>query len=528
MTPDHLHPLDNPAPKPRRFTFPFCYEPHPLAVAAAREVQQYLASEPAWQDELSRGKMFGVLVVETPDGRTAFLAAYSGLLAGRNDWDYFVPPVFDLLSPGCHFQTEEKAITDINTRIRTLEESPRYTALREAAARADADARARLEAFRQEMRDEKARLSGDALISRSQFLNAELRRLKKRLAAESAGSHAELEQFETLLSELKNERRRRSERLQLWLFAQFRMLDARGEERDLCDIFSHTPQRIPPAGAGECCAPKLLQYAYRNGLKPVCMAEFWWGRSPKNEVRHHLHYYPACRGKCLPILTHMLQGLDVDPDPQAADSRQQLKVVYSDDALCVVEKPSGMLSVPGKSGRRSVLSEVKRLYPDAEGPMMVHRLDQDTSGLMVVAKTTAAYIALQRQFAARTVKKRYEAILSRRPQTVAEGTVSLPLRPDPLDRPRQVADRLHGKPAVTRYHIYTDAAGTVRARLEPLTGRTHQLRLHCAHAEGLGAPIAGDPLYGRAAGRLCLHAALLSFVHPVTGRRMTFTAGVPF
>jgi tRNA pseudouridine32 synthase/23S rRNA pseudouridine746 synthase len=310
------------------------------------------------------------------------------------------------------------------------------------------------------------------------------------------------------------------------------MLNARGQEKDLVEIWRsyHASPRLqarfplPPGGSGDCCAPKLLQYAYLHQLHPLCMAEFWMGESPRGEVRHDGHYYPACRGKCLPILTWMLQGLSVDDDPQlaAATLSAPLTKVYADDDIVVVSKPSGLLTVPGRSVRPSVESILRSEGGFYDGPIIVHRLDQDTSGLLVVARNETAYHHLQQQFIRRQIKKRYIALLdgivSRR-----EGTISLPLRPDPLDRPRQLVDHEHGKPAITTFEVIATEQGHTRIALTPLTGRTHQLRLHCAHQEGLATPIIGDALYGTPSPtRLCLHAERLSFVHPTTGELLTF------
>ena len=231
------------------------------------------------------------------------------------------------------------------------------------------------------------------------------------------------------------------------------MLNARGERCDLTSIFAATPQRVPPSGAGDCCAPKLLQYAYLHGLHPVCMAEFWWGKSPKTEIRHHLHYYPACRSKCKPILTHMLQGLNVDADPHdsAAGSCEDLHIVYEDESLIVVDKPAGILSVPGNVARESVVDILKRERGGSQFLMPAHRLDMATSGLLVVAKSDTVLRNLHEQFASRTVEKRYRAILDGIPHAPRQGTIRLPLAADPTDRPRQVVDQEHGKPAETRY-----------------------------------------------------------------------------
>jgi tRNA pseudouridine32 synthase/23S rRNA pseudouridine746 synthase len=478
--------------KPRCFNNPFDYEPHPLCLLAADEVNRYLESEPVLLADAQRGKMFGVLIVEPKpsvfpppsqggaEGGFFFLAAYSGLLAGRNDWPFFVPPVFDAQQPDGHFKQTERIISSLTAQL------VQYAAVPSQPS-----------------------LSQPSLLS------------------------------------LKQRRKQLSEDLQLWLFRQYRMLNARGEEKDLVDIWRdyHRSPRLqqrfplPPGGSGDCCAPKLLQYAYQHGLRPLAIAEFWYGTSPRGEIRHHGQFYPACRGKCLPILTHMLKGLEVEASPLLpTDSRywqKQLRVLHADDTLIVVSKPSGLLSVPGRIAAPSVQS----LLTEAYGPVfMPHRLDMDTSGLLVVARTESAYKDLQQQFYARVIYKRYVALLSAPlPSDIpAKGTISLPLRPDPLDRPRQVVDPLHGKQAVTDYEV-VPSSSMLRFRrnslplvsLTPHTGRTHQLRVHCAHPDGLGTPILGDNLYGQKDCRLCLHAAELAFVHPATGQQLSFTAPDP-
>lgn len=532
-----LHPMESSTPPPARFTWPFCYEPHPLCLEAAAEVQRYIASVDGWSEELGRGKMFGVLIVDGEDGNLLFLAAYSGLLGGRNDWPWFVPPVFDSQQPDGYFKRREAEISDIGRRIIRLEADPHLKELRDRldSMRQEADREVHIYKVKmaeaKRLRDIRRSQGEDAgtLIRESQFMKAELRRMKQRHAAATEALEEELRGMEAETARLRRLRHNMSDDLQRWLFGQYSVYNARGERRSLTDIFADSTGSIPPAGAGDCCAPKLLQHAYRLGLRPRCMAEFWWGASPRTEIRHHLEFYPACRGKCKPILEHMLQGLETDPDPLACDRGEDaLETIYEDECLAVVLKPAGMLTVPGKSRRRSVLSIMRNRYPDADGPMIVHRLDMDTSGLLVVAKTAAAYRNLQAQFAARTVRKRYAALLDGIPQRPESGIISLPLRPDPLDRPRQCVDRGHGKSAVTRYRITATADGQALVELHPLTGRTHQLRVHCAHAEGLGTPIAGDRLYGHAAGRLFLHAERIEFCHPATGRRMAFESKAEF
>jgi len=450
-----LHPLHTDMLPPERFTYPFAYEPHPLCQLAAKEAQAYIGSHAEIREDADRGKMFGVLVVEeaTANSPFYFLAAYSGLLAGRNDWEYFVPPVYDAQQPDGYFKTKEREISKISKDAKT------------------------------------------------------------------AGDSKEL-----------------SQELQLWLFHQYQLLNARGEVKDLVDIWQSYYSRpklrrkypLPPGGTGDCCAPKLLQYAYQQGLRPVCMAEFWWGQPTREELRHHLNYYPACRGKCKPILTWMLQGLDVDPDPESLGfAHKDIPIVYEDDYILVINKPNGLLSVPGRIEEYSVERIMQQRYPDA---IIAHRLDMGTSGLLIVAKSQEAYRPLQEQFIKHQIKKKYVALLEGREKKEEgrgkkdEGTISLPLRPDPMNRPRQTVDMEHGKRAVTDYKFLSDNI----IALYPQTGRTHQLRIHCAHPDGLARPIVGDELYGTKGERLMLHAAEIWFTHPITGEAMHFECPPPF
>lgn len=454
--------------RPRRFTFPYRYTPHPLCVAAAEEVRSYLDSHPTLAAAAQEGKMFGVLVVEDSlvsdngeaQSKLHFLAAYSGELASSNKWPWFVPPIYDLLNPDSYFQEEQANINAINQAIRNKAEN---------------------------------------------------------------------------VNELKAERKARSQALQQWLFRQYRVQNAEGTEADFIEIFQtyhDTFQRgsaIPPSGSGECCAPKLLQAAYRLNMKPVAMAEFWVGRSPRDEIRIDGNYYPACSGRCKPILTHMLRGLDVEENPMLAQNRamaSQLRILHSEDTFAIVEKPSGMLAVPGNDDDvPNVLDVIRERFPKAKGPIIVHRLDMDTSGLMVVAFNDEVYHNLQRQFVEHRVEKRYVARIERSPEGES-GIIDLPLCPNPYDRPRQMVSEEYGKRSITRWQRADDnpdqqADGSL-VFLWPQTGRTHQLRVHCAHPDGLGSPIVGDALYGSPAERLCLHADTLSFSHPLTGERLTF------
>ena len=583
---------------PEKFTYPFHYTPHPLCVLAAEEVKEYIASRKEWQEELASGKMFGVLIVQTDNGITnneenqiGYLAAFSGNLAGKNLHPYFVPPVYDLLQPEGFFKIEEEQISAINIRIRELENSGSYLDSKEKWKIETEQAKAVLNQAKAELkmakeareirRQSSPELSEEeqaSLIRESQYQKAEYKRLEKEWKKRLEELETEVRHFDIEIERLKTERKERSAALQRKLFEQFRMLNAQGEVKDLYTIFEQTVQKVPPAGAGECALPKLLQYAYLHQLKPLAMAEFWWGDSPKNEIRHHGYYYPSCKGKCEPILQHMLQGLEVDENPllNPVHEEEELEIVFEDEWLLVVNKPAGMLSVPGKAeDRDSVYHRLKKKYPDATGPMIVHRLDMATSGLLLVAKTKEVHQHLQAQFASRSIKKRYVAVLdgaiikteketkpiaekailiaketvstkktAKAERTGSTGRIELPLCLNPLDRPRQMVSSEHGKEAITEYQIISESERITsesentfnesnridesersinesrkytRIIFYPLTGRTHQLRVHAAHPEGLGCPILGDELYGKKADRLYLHAEYIEFRHPIYG-----------
>ena len=530
-------------PLPERFTYPFCYTPHPLCILAAKEVQSYLTRQTAWKDELRQGKMFGVLIVQTEHGETGYLAAFSGILAGKNLHPFFVPPVYNLLQPQGFFKIEEENISSINRNIRQLENDKAYAALSAELARTIqsaedilATAKAQLKeakTAREQRRKEKELNAQEEaeLIRESQFQKAEYKRLERSWKARITTLQTQTEDWERRISALKSERKTRSAALQQKLFEQFGMLNYRGELKNLCEIFGQTVHKTPPAGAGECAAPKLLQQAYLHGWKPIAMAEFWWGDSPKTEIRHHGHYYPACKGKCEPILQHMLQGLQVEENPMLKRMQvpsKNLEIVYEDPWLSVINKPAGMLSVPGKEDAVSVYSLKREQYPEADGPLTVHRLDMATSGLMLIAKTKRVHQNLQAQFKNRLVRKRYVALL----EGVVpkdKGTVDLPLCLNPLDRPRQMVHTEHGKPAITDYQVLERLDGKrTRIAFYPRTGRTHQLRIHAAHPLGLHCPIIGDELYGEKADRLYLHAEYLEFTHPITGETVRITKEAEF
>ncbi|MBP5481386.1 MAG: RNA pseudouridine synthase [Paludibacteraceae bacterium] len=524
---------------PKQFTYPFSYEPHPLSVMAADEVRAYISSQPQWSEELAQGKMFGVLVVRNGQGELGFLAAFSGQLAGTYQHDYFVPPVYDLSEPDGFFRDEERYISSLNDKVESIASSAEYLSLRslvkeleERMERLAEEWRVRLAQAKEERDARRSTALTEAeeqqLVKESQFLKAECKREKSKLQAELSQAQAGLTRYDEEMEALKRERKQRSAALQGRLFDQFVLLNAKGENRSLCGIFSRVGHPIPPSGAGECAAPKLLQYAFLNHYEPLCMAEFWWGASPKAIVRHHGHFYPACKSKCEPILGFMLQGLDVEDSPiQPLSHELALEIVWEDDYVVVVNKPAGVLSVPGKSDTQSVYSFVRKRYPEATGPLVVHRLDMSTSGLMVVAKTKEVHQALQKQFNDHTIQKRYVALLQGELSTES-GTICLPICPDVEHRPCQMVSERYGKYALTEYEVIGRKEGVTRVYFYPKTGRTHQLRLHAAHAQGLGMPIVGDELYGKKADRLYLQAQRIEFTHPVTGERITVEVACEF
>ena len=569
---------------PERMNNPLDYQPHPLCIAVCKELQAYLAEREDWREEIDKGKMFGVLIVENAQpepgvSEIGYLAAYSGQIGGRSDWDDFVPAVFDYLQPDGYFKTHEAEISDINQRIKQLEGNEHIKEAKSLILQLQEERKQTIAAYQEKMKEAKAkrdarRNTGNLtpeeeaeMVKESQFMKAELRRLKKSLS-EKTTLETEYEVFQADILRLKQLRKSLSDALQQWLFSQFRMQNHEGEMKDLQEIFRDAALRdypqatlatsriaalkmVPPAGSGECCEPKLLQYAYLHGYKPLQMAMFWWGESPKEEIRHHLQFYPACNGKCKPILHWMLP--DRVFDSKIAE-KQALETLYEDDQLAVIYKPSGLLSVPGKdSSQPSVYSIMRKKYPAASSPLIVHRLDMATSGLMIIAKTDFAYHRLQNEFLHHRVQKKYIAIIGCKDQEACdkiwekakkeelkeEGKssiatekqkISLPLMPDYLDRPRQIVNHEQGKEAITEYEVLDRIDAThLRLALYPKTGRTHQLRVHCAHQEGLNAPILGDPLYGNEkASRLHLHAEEIIFEHPLTGKEINIKREADF
>ncbi|CAM3684326.1 23S RNA-specific pseudouridylate synthase [Flavobacterium saliperosum S13] len=542
---------------PERFTFPFYYEPHPLSVLAAKELQEYLEQQTDWehnfglddnQEGLVIGKMFGVMVVRNEQNEIGYLAAFSGKLAEKNIHPLFVPPIFDMLEEDSFFIIGIKELTQINNTIEALENNPEFLELSRLLKTETESATKKLEEQKLKMSEAKKvrkllRKKAQEEITDAVALEIEmnnlvreslkdkflLRELTEYLEERISVIHQKLNRFTTEISALKEERKLKSADLQQLLFDQYHFLNNKGEAKSLCDIFEATALLKPPAAAGECAAPKLLQYAYLNNLQPIAMAEFWWGESPKSEIRKHGQFYPACRGKCEPILGHMLEGLSVDENPLLVNPALgvEIETIYEDDCLAIINKPAEFLSVPGINIMDSVYERMKLKYPLATGPLIVHRLDMATSGLMLIAKDKDTHKLLQSQFIKRTVKKRYVALLDGI-VTDAEGEIDLPLRIDLEDRPRQLVCYEYGKRAVTKFKVIERTEKQTRIHFWPITGRTHQLRMHASHFSGLNAPIVGDDLYGTKANRLHLHAEWLEFKHPVTKETMTFEVAAEF
>lgn len=533
---------------PERFTFPFHYRPHALSRLAAEKLQHYLKNDTDWtfglNGEPGFGKMFGVLVVQTAAGRLGYLWAFSGKLNDCNHHPGFVPPVFDMLAEDGFFRRGEAELTELIAAQKQLEASREFRAAKQRFEQQQrevekrlAEARDRKNAHRRHRRAlrrrEEAVLSEAALDALNARLNAERIREKlnfKRLRQELAKAIAPVENRWYALRDrheaMTQQRKARSNDLQQRLFRAYRFLNAKGETRDLLDIFG---RKTPPSAAGECAAPKLLQSAYQNELKPLALAEFWWGAPPPGELRRHRRFYPSCRSRCRPILGHMLGGLKVEASPlqTRSDRAGAMTILFEDEQFVAVEKPAGLLSVPGLEIEDSVLTRLRDRWNSNIEPLIVHRLDMATSGVMLVGKTPEAQRALQRQFADRQVRKIYVALLDGKIES-KRGRIELPLRTDLTDRPRQLVCRQHGRHAMTIYEVVAVEAGRSRIRFYPLTGRTHQLRVHAAHPDGLNAPIVGDELYGRFADRLHLHAQRLVFAHPISGEKLTLNSEAPF
>ena len=530
-------------PTDQPFDYPFYYTPSKLAQIAAEELQELLRIEDGLshnfgldrdKDGLIIGKMFGVLVVKNTDGKIGYLMAFSGKLAGKNHHPNFVPPVYDMLEEDGFFLKEIEQLNEFNRKIKLLESNPTYVSLLKQQEQLLSDSYEVLTDIRNKISIAKAarKTIRQNLIQEEEIdQNTRLESLRKESIAEQSyyknqRAHWKLQQdkleieIAPMLNEinsLKLDRKNQSSELQQQLFDNYIFLNNLGKQKNIGEIFCDTYTQKPPSAAGECAAPKLLQYAFLHGLHPITRAEFWWGQSPKSEIRVHGQYYPACRGKCGPILAHMLEGIEVAENPMLQNPAEgkSLEIVYQDEYLLVINKPAEFLAVPGIHIKDSVAERMKMQFPTASGPLVVHRLDMSTSGLMLIALTSEVYIDLQKQFIDRKIQKEYEALLD---GTLSQdkGEIKLPLRLDIDDRPRQLVCFKHGKSALTHWEVIERKDGRTRVIFKPITGRTHQLRVHAAHSLGLNAPIIGDDLYGKVENRLHLHAARIIFSHPVS------------
>ncbi|MFT7441976.1 MAG: tRNA pseudouridine32 synthase/23S rRNA pseudouridine746 synthase [Maribacter sp.] len=540
---------------PEKFTFPFYYEPHSLAKIATEEIQEYLESQTDFKHnfgldtsktDLPIGKMFGVLIVQNQKNEVGYLAAFSGKLADKSLPERFVPPVFNMRTEGSFYIKGELEIDKINAQLTLLKSNEHYLDLKKSFKKLTQAIAEDLENQRKKMKLSKADRKLQKKNTISVLSELEFKNLTKKLMqdsyndqffykelleyyeAKSEKGGKEVVVFEVKIARLKKERKEKSNYLQQTLFSKYAFLNQQKELKNLLDIFNN-PAIKSPAGSGECSAPKLLQYAFANDLKPISMAEFWWGISPNSAVRQHKNYYPACQSRCKPILTHMLQGIRMDPNLllENLSEKQELKIIYEDDVLIVLNKPAEFLSVPGKEITDSVYNRIKEKYPTATGPLIVHRLDMSTSGILLLTKTKEANKVLQSQFINRTVKKRYVALLDGN-LVENSGKIKLPLRVDLDDRPKQLVDFVHGKNAETDWEIIRREHGKTRVYFYPITGRTHQLRVHAAHKNGLNTPIFGDDLYGKKTNRLHLHAEFIEFFHPSTNEKISFTVDAEF
>ncbi len=538
---------------PDKFTFPFYYKPHPLCELASKELQEHLKTQSDWEHNFGLdpnkkgeiiGKMFGVLVVQNQQNEIGYLAAFSGKIAESNHHPKFVPPVFDILTDNGFFNNGMAELNLLNEQLKTLEDNENYKNLKTLFKTKSLFANAEIEEFRELMRYAKKkrkerRLDGektlseynyktlcDDLIKESLAYQHQLKIVTKSCDNRLNETKERLVLLQNEIDFIKTKRKKKSAALQQKIFEHYRFLNSKSEQKDLTQIFTNIPII---AGAGECAAPKLLQYAFKNQLKPIAMAEFWWGMPPKSQIRKHGNFYPACRGKCEPILGHMLKGIEMDVNPMLINHAEGkvLEIVFEDDYLAVVNKPTEFLSVPGKTITDSVATRMKTRFPDATGPLIVHRLDMSTSGLILIAKSEEIHKNLQSQFINRTIKKRYIALLDGN-LTKDNGFIDLPLRVDLNDRPRQLVCYKHGKKARTRWKVIERKNGKTKVHFYPITGRTHQLRVHAAHSLGLNTPIVGDDLYGSSSDRLHLHAEFLEFTHPITEKRMRVRVEVEF
>ena len=528
---------------PEKFTFPFSYEPHTLSEVAAQHLIKEIEQSKAVEGEY--GKMYGVLVVQNQQKELGYLYAFSGQQENFGGKISFVPSIHDRMQSDEFFKKGEKELNKLNQSIKKIEKDPAYKSLQKELENIKKKAAAEIEEKRSQKQEKKSKRKEIREEAKKTLSKENFEKKNKQLDQESIDIHydykklneewnkrvgkvqSKLAQFENKIASLKKARKKKSNQLQQKLFDQYQFLNAKGQKRSMQNVFQEMGS--PPAGAGDCSAPKLLQYAYANQYQPIAMAEFWWGNSPKSQLRTEGKYYPACAGKCKPILGHMLEGLDVEEDPMLSYRAEEyeVKLIFEDDHIAIVNKPAGLLTIPSKLIDDALASRMKKWYPNASGPLVAHRLDKLTSGLMIITKSLEDYKIVQQQFIDKTIEKEYSALLNGRVQQ-KEGRIELPLTVDEFNRPMQMVSFEKGKKAITEYEVLKEKANRTLVKFKPITGRTHQLRVHAAHPQGLNAPIVGDTLYGKKNKRLMLHAAKITFDHPQTKERLTFYEAAEF
>ena len=543
----HNFPENILAIRPSELANPFRQTPDIVAYECARDLMCKIEGDTELSSQLSEGKMIGILVVEHPDSpqQMGYIAAFSGNVGGKSNIQGFVPPIFDLTDPQGNFKIKEAEITAINVEISKLIDAQEYSTIKQKLTGAKVDRATELNAMREKISESKIKRNSlrincsdptilERLTKESQFEKAELKRLKSAWDYRISEIEEELTKFEQTVDSLKKKRASMSEELQDWIFRQYIVCNHLSQEASIAEIFSQKGL-IPPGGTGECAAPKLLNYAFRNNLKPLALGEFWYGKSPDTAVRTHGHFYPPCTSKCGPLLDFLLTGITFPEDNVFGEPQ----ILFEDCDLVVISKPSGMPSVPGLDNRISLLEWLQNSdvtnHKHAEYHS-VHRLDMDTSGVMIFAKSEEAALGLRIQFQEHKIKKTYHALLKADRQGKdltpgQSGHINLPLSPDYDERPRQKVDMKQGKEAHTEYKVIDVLPeGLIDIKFTPITGRTHQLRVHSAHTSGLGHPILEDMLYGGTSSytpyRLCLHAYSIEFIHPRTGALLTFATDI--
>lgn len=522
--------------------YPLAYAPEEVAIAAAEDLQVYLKREGARLHDFYKdqnkldggGKMMGVLVVRTSDNQLDYLAGFSGKLGGKTMVPGFVPPIFDLLSIDNFFLEQEAVISAVNEEHEALQEKlePMEKAFAELKTEKERD----LQEFRDQMkrnkldrRSQRAAGENEKALDRLSILDKNAYRKKRQDWEDKLTEPVEyIRLLKEKIKKLEIKRANLSNQLQLKMFNAYKISNGLGDEHTIGALFNEVKGMLPPAGAGDCAAPKLFQYAFNHNLEPIAMAEFWWGAAATGEVRKEGFYYTACKSKCEPILNFMLQGLNVAPNPnEQVEDIPEIGICYEDEHIVAINKPSGVLSVPGKSKQLSIADWAKERYPEYDELFLAHRLDRDTSGILLIAKSKEVYIDIQKQFSSRTIRKEYTAILDAEVNADG-GIISLPLRTDFDDRPRQMVCYEYGKEAETEFKVVDRYESKTRILFKPHTGRTHQLRVHASHPMGLNASIKGDTLYGIASDRLYLHASKLEFKHPVSGEVIRVTCQAEF